>query len=306
MQCGGAQRSRAARRRPPLRRRAQEADVRLGPSRRLRRTPRQSASPHHVSAQRVRRAPSIRDASRSRVLAVTLGDVRGIGPEIVEKAAASREVRDAADLVFVGPAGAGSTSTKRRAVAAAESTPPTPDASPDARSSAPSRSRSRAKSTESSPRRSTRPRCSPAAIAIPGHTEMLATLTGRQRRDDACRDATGRWLDQSAARRARDDAPCAARRAGGRDAPRRSSTRRDVTRDGPSRLVRDRASRASRSARSIRTPATAGASATKTRSSCARPPKKPVSPGRFPPTRSSSARCAARSTPSSRRITTSE
>jgi len=40
-------------------------------------------------------------------LAVTLGDVRGIGPEIVGKAAASREVRDAADLVFIGPAGAG-------------------------------------------------------------------------------------------------------------------------------------------------------------------------------------------------------
>lgn len=40
-------------------------------------------------------------------LAVTLGDVRGIGPEIVLEAAASREVRDAADLVFVGPAGAG-------------------------------------------------------------------------------------------------------------------------------------------------------------------------------------------------------
>jgi len=40
-------------------------------------------------------------------LAVTLGDVRGIGPEIIVKAAASREVRDAADLVFVGPAGAG-------------------------------------------------------------------------------------------------------------------------------------------------------------------------------------------------------
>ena len=39
--------------------------------------------------------------------AVTLGDVRGIGPEIIEKAAASREVRDAADLVFVGPADAG-------------------------------------------------------------------------------------------------------------------------------------------------------------------------------------------------------
>jgi 4-hydroxythreonine-4-phosphate dehydrogenase len=40
-------------------------------------------------------------------LAVTLGDVRGIGPEIAWKAAASREVRDAADLVLIGPAGAG-------------------------------------------------------------------------------------------------------------------------------------------------------------------------------------------------------
>jgi 4-hydroxythreonine-4-phosphate dehydrogenase len=47
------------------------------------------------------------DANRKTRLAVTLGDVRGIGPEIVQKAAASREVRDAADLVFVGPSGAG-------------------------------------------------------------------------------------------------------------------------------------------------------------------------------------------------------
>lgn len=38
-------------------------------------------------------------------LAVTLGDVRGIGPEVVEKAAADPRVRDAADLVFVGPRG---------------------------------------------------------------------------------------------------------------------------------------------------------------------------------------------------------
>jgi len=38
-------------------------------------------------------------------LAVTVGDARGIGPEIVNKAAAARDVRAAADLVFVGPAG---------------------------------------------------------------------------------------------------------------------------------------------------------------------------------------------------------
>jgi len=44
---------------------------------------------------------------RTARLAVTLGDVRGIGPEIIGKAAGSREVREAADLVFVGPSGAG-------------------------------------------------------------------------------------------------------------------------------------------------------------------------------------------------------
>ena len=38
-------------------------------------------------------------------LAVTLGDPRGIGPEVVDKAANDPRVRDAADLVFVGPRG---------------------------------------------------------------------------------------------------------------------------------------------------------------------------------------------------------
>jgi 4-hydroxythreonine-4-phosphate dehydrogenase len=45
------------------------------------------------------------DAARRPRLAVTLGDVRGIGPEIVAKAAASQRLSDVADLVFVGPAG---------------------------------------------------------------------------------------------------------------------------------------------------------------------------------------------------------
>jgi 4-hydroxythreonine-4-phosphate dehydrogenase len=40
-------------------------------------------------------------------LAVTLGDVRGIGPEIILKSAASPIVRDAADLVLIGPSSAG-------------------------------------------------------------------------------------------------------------------------------------------------------------------------------------------------------
>ncbi len=38
-------------------------------------------------------------------LAVTLGDVRGIGPEIVAAAIADERVRDACDLVIVGPTG---------------------------------------------------------------------------------------------------------------------------------------------------------------------------------------------------------
>jgi 4-hydroxythreonine-4-phosphate dehydrogenase len=40
-------------------------------------------------------------------LAVTLGDPRGIGPEVVAKALADDQVRSAADLVVVGPRGAG-------------------------------------------------------------------------------------------------------------------------------------------------------------------------------------------------------
>ena len=45
------------------------------------------------------------DSARRPRLAVTLGDVRGIGPEIVAKAASAQRVIDAADLIFVGPAG---------------------------------------------------------------------------------------------------------------------------------------------------------------------------------------------------------
>jgi 4-hydroxythreonine-4-phosphate dehydrogenase len=40
-------------------------------------------------------------------LAVTIGDPRGIGPEIVARARADAQVRAACDLVVVGPAGAG-------------------------------------------------------------------------------------------------------------------------------------------------------------------------------------------------------
>ena len=40
-------------------------------------------------------------------LAVTLGDVRGIGPEIVAASRDDARVREAAELLVVGPSGAG-------------------------------------------------------------------------------------------------------------------------------------------------------------------------------------------------------
>ena len=40
-------------------------------------------------------------------LAITLGDPRGIGPEVVAKALADRRVAETVDAVLVGPTGAG-------------------------------------------------------------------------------------------------------------------------------------------------------------------------------------------------------
>ena len=66
----------------------------------------------------------------------------------------------------------------------------------------------------------------------PGHTEMLATLTGRRvaMMLAATRPAPG--LGESAARRAGDDALCRSATCQPRSRARRSSTRRDVTRAG--------------------------------------------------------------------------
>jgi 4-hydroxythreonine-4-phosphate dehydrogenase len=45
------------------------------------------------------------DSAREPIIAVTLGDVRGIGPEIVEKALAEEAVRASARFLLVGPSG---------------------------------------------------------------------------------------------------------------------------------------------------------------------------------------------------------
>ena len=113
-------------------------------------------------------------------LAVTLGDVRGIGPEIVLKAAASRDVRDAADLVLVGPAGA--------AVDVDEQT-----GAWRAGDSAANAGRFAGRAIERAVALAlagdvdgivTAPLDKAALLAggysYPGHTEMLATLTGRR------------------------------------------------------------------------------------------------------------------------------
>lgn len=120
------------------------------------------------------------DAPRRKArLAVTLGDVRGIGPEIIEKAAASRDVREAADLVFVGPSGAGIGVDERTGAWNAGS-------APDAGRFA-GRAIERAVALALSGDVDgivTAPLDKAALLAggyrYPGHTEMLATLTGRR------------------------------------------------------------------------------------------------------------------------------
>lgn len=111
-------------------------------------------------------------------LAVTLGDVRGIGPEVVAKAAASREVRDAADLVLVGPTGAG--------IAVDEPTGAwrSSGAADAGRFAGRAVERAVALALEGHVDGIvTAPLDKAALLAggydFPGHTEMLATLTGR-------------------------------------------------------------------------------------------------------------------------------
>jgi 4-hydroxythreonine-4-phosphate dehydrogenase len=112
-------------------------------------------------------------------LAVTLGDVRGIGPEIIETAAASRAVRDAADLVFVGPTGAGV--DVNEATGAWTSSGTVADAG---RLAGRAIERAVALALEGTVQGIVTGPLDKAALlaggySYPGHTEMLATLTGR-------------------------------------------------------------------------------------------------------------------------------
>jgi len=113
-------------------------------------------------------------------LAVTLGDVRGIGPEIVAKAAASPEVSDAAALVFVGPSGAGVEVDERTGAWSGDGT--TADAGRFA-----GRAVERAAvlalagdvdGVVTAPL--DKSALFAGGYAYPGHTELLATLTGRR------------------------------------------------------------------------------------------------------------------------------
>lgn len=121
------------------------------------------------------------DGSSDRVrLAVTLGDVRGIGPEIISKAAAASAVRAVADLVFVGPSGAGIAVDERTG-----SWDATSDAATAGRFAGRAVERAVALAIEGVVDGIVTAPLDKAALfaggySYPGHTEMLATLTGRR------------------------------------------------------------------------------------------------------------------------------
>jgi len=122
----------------------------------------------------------VADSDRRPRLAVTLGDVRGIGPEIVGRAAASREVRDAADLILVGPHGAGIDVDE----ATGECAPPC-GAADAGRFAGRAIERAVALALEGSVDGIVTAPIDKLALLnggyrYPGHTEMLASLTGRR------------------------------------------------------------------------------------------------------------------------------
>jgi 4-hydroxythreonine-4-phosphate dehydrogenase len=119
-------------------------------------------------------------ADRRPRLAVTLGDVRGIGPEIVAKAAAAPAIRAAAELIVVGPRGAGVDVDEATGVWSA------PGSATDAgRLAGRAIERAVALALEGAVDGIVTAPIDKAAFLAggykyPGHTEMLATLTGRR------------------------------------------------------------------------------------------------------------------------------
>jgi 4-hydroxythreonine-4-phosphate dehydrogenase len=113
-------------------------------------------------------------------LAITLGDVRGIGPEIVAKAAAATAIAELADLIIVGPRGA--------ALEVDEATglwSPTGSAAHAGRLAGRAIERAVALALEGAVDGIVTAPIDKAALlaggyTYPGHTEMLATLTGRR------------------------------------------------------------------------------------------------------------------------------
>lgn len=112
-------------------------------------------------------------------LAITLGDPRGIGPEIIGKALADPRVRSAADLVLVGPSGTG--------ISVHESIGTWPPAGADAALAGRLAGASIERAVQLAMRGEvqgivTAPIDKAALLAggydYPGHTEMLAELTG--------------------------------------------------------------------------------------------------------------------------------
>jgi 4-hydroxythreonine-4-phosphate dehydrogenase len=120
------------------------------------------------------------DSARRPRLAVTLGDVRGIGPEIVAKAASAAQVSRVAELVFVGPAGTSVDVDEQTGAWTAASTPA--DAG---RFAGRAIERAVALALEGDVDGIVTAPIDKAALfaggyTFPGHTEMLAMLTGRR------------------------------------------------------------------------------------------------------------------------------
>ena len=112
-------------------------------------------------------------------LAVTLGDVRGIGPEIVAKTLTNSGVRDVADLILVGPRGAGVDVDEATGVWSHGS------AADAGRLAGRAIERAVALALEGAVDGVVTAPIDKAALlaggyTYPGHTEMLATLTGRR------------------------------------------------------------------------------------------------------------------------------